>query len=167
MDIHQSEVDLAIRFGVPDDSRLIARLLSDNRRVAVASPDYVSLYGKPEHPVELSKHHCLCYFVNNRLDDQWRFYHEDEVYAVNVYAYSTTDDSSLARQWAIEGDGIVYKSLLDVQADLKQGRLVKLFDGFLGQPSPLYLLYPSRDNMPARLRVFIDFLMDKAKKIEA
>jgi DNA-binding transcriptional LysR family regulator len=62
------------------------------------------------------------------------------------------------RNWAVQGHGIAYKSRLDVEGDLESGRLVDLFPDARGEPSPLYVAYPSRRYQPARIKVLLGYL---------
>jgi len=62
------------------------------------------------------------------------------------------------RHWAVQGHGIAYKSRLNVAGDLESGRLVELFPDARGQPSPLYVAYPSRRYQPARIKVLLGCL---------
>lgn len=165
-DLQKSSINLAIRFGVPTDSSLIVRPMVDTQEVACASPAYLETYGEPSHPQELTQHTCLCYRVKGLKKDEWTFFRDNEINRIKVVGALVTDDSSIARQWAIEGLGVVYKSLVDVREDIRQGRLVRLFQGYRGQSAPLYVIYPSRDNLPERARAFIDFLALQGDRIK-
>ncbi len=165
-DLKKSAIDLAIRFGVPADSSLIARPLINRRRLACASPAYLAQHGTPEHPYELEQHSCICYYVKDQLDRQWRFFDQQETLTVNVQGRFSTDDSSLARQWAVEGKGIVYKSELDMLDDIENGRLLPVLTKYQGQESPLYIVYPSRENLPKRTQVLMEYLLKQFQQLD-
>ena len=160
-DLQRSAIDLAVRFGQPADSSLIARPLSMNRQVACASPEYLKQHGEPRHPCELVNHECLRYHAKGQLQSQWYFHQQEQTFTVDVKGKLSSDDSSLARLWAIEGKGIVYKSELDVKLDIEDGRLVPILTDYVGSASPLYLVYPSRENLPRRIHTMIGFLLQQ------
>ncbi len=67
--------DAALRIAIMEDSSLVARLIAPVRRFVVASPAYLSRYGRPQHPHDLGAHQCLTY-SNRRKRDVWRFTHD-------------------------------------------------------------------------------------------
>ena len=160
-DLKKSSIDLAIRYGFPADSSLIARPLVDSPRIACASPGYLAKHGVPDHPYQLEQHSCICYHVKGQIDTEWRFFDQQEELTVNVHGRLSTDDSSLARQWAVEGKGIIYKSELDVCTNIENGQLVPVLTKYQGQASPLYIVYPSRENLPKRTQLFIQHLLEQ------
>lgn len=68
--------DAALRIAVLEDSSLVARQLATVRRLIVAAPSYLSRYGRPQHPDDLTAHHCLGYAYRAR-QDVWRFKDRD------------------------------------------------------------------------------------------
>ena len=160
-DLQKSAINLAIRFGIPANSNLIARPIAETRQVACASPAYLDKHGEPKTPEDLKQHACLCFRIKGLKNNEWIFYKGEEMAKVKVSGPLTADDSSLARQWAIEGVGIVYKSLLDVEEDIAQGRLVHVLKDYQGQVAPLYAVYPGKQNLPARTKAFIEFLLTR------
>ena len=163
--LHQEPIDVAIRYGEPNDSTLISRPLLNSRRVLCASPEYLQKQGEPRGPRDLMSHNCLCYRLSGSEDNRWAFFQQGQEYLVQVKGNLVVDDTSLARQWALAGEGLVYKSELDVYVDLQQGRLVHLLRSFEGQPSPLYLVYPGAVNLPLRSRMLVDFLLAQVSRI--
>lgn len=158
-------IDLAVRYGFPSDSSCVARLLKDSNRVACASPEYLNRYGTPMHPNELLEHNCLCYKVNDTHDKAWCFFKDEQELKVTVNSMFSTDDSSLARAWAIAGKGIVYKSELDLLQDITSGRLVPLLPDYSGSKSPLYVVYPGAKNQANRTKTFINYLFERAENM--
>ncbi|MDO3388072.1 LysR family transcriptional regulator [Gilvimarinus sp. SDUM040013] len=155
--LYQAPVDLAIRYTTPQDSGLIARELFPARRVACASPAYIEQFGSPKTPDELTQHRCLTYKVSNQPDCHWSFSQNGQEHGVSIQPFAVFDDSSLARQWAIDGLGIVYKSELDVRNDIQSGLLRPILGDFTGQASPLFLVHPSRLHT-RRLTTLAEFL---------
>ncbi len=156
--------DLGIRFGNLPDSNLIVRPLADNHRVLVASPDYLSEYGKPKHPDDLKQHQCL---VMERLGEplnEWEFHIKKKHQTIKVSPALSSNDGAIIRDWALAGRGIAYKSVWDVQRNIKTGQLQTVLDDFvLGfqtsdtEKTGLQLVYPNRKYLPSQVAGFIEF----------
>ncbi|MFJ4193889.1 LysR family transcriptional regulator [Pseudomonas sp. NPDC089534] len=161
-DLFRETVDVALRFGVPGDSTLVALpILPDHRRVACASPAYVARHGSPQHPGELGGHSALIYLRNGRPYNVWRFSRGDETLEVEVQGDYLSDDGEVARRWALAGHGIAYKAWLDVAEDVRAGRLVTLFDDWQGESVPFNLLCPHRVQVSERVKVLQAFLRER------
>jgi len=155
-------VDIAIRYGVPPDSSLVALpLVPDARRVLVASPEYVRRHGGVSHPEELAGRNCLCYVLGEQVHQRWRFWREGHPFDVDVRGDRQVDDGEVVRRWALAGLGIAYKSQLDVQADLQEGRLVTLCPGWQGEVSPLNLMCADRRQLGPAARLLHAFLAER------
>jgi len=161
-DLFRETVDVALRFGVPSDSTLVALpILPAHRRVACASPDYLARHGTPQHPGELNEHSAVLYLRNGRPYNTWRFSREDETLEVEVHGDYLSDDGEVARRWALAGHGIAYKAWLDVAEDVRGGRLLTLFDDWHGESVPFNLLCPHRVQVSERVRVLQAFLQTR------
>ena len=159
IDLYRNPIDLVLRYGLSqEDSKLIGRKLCNNTRVLVASPDYLARHGQPDSVEELARCNCICFYRNGELFNRWRLFHQGQQREVTVSGDSAADDGALVRKWAVQGHGIAYKSRLDVAGDLESGRLVDLFPDARGEPSPLYVAYPSRRYQPARIKVLLGYL---------
>lgn len=164
LDLLRDEVDVALRFGNLADSRLVSRQLILARPVVCASPDYIQRHGAPYKPQDLLQHNCLTFERGGRRHRQWRFAQQGQWMEVRVDGDRSVDDASLARDWALAGAGILYKSAIDVRVDLTSGRLVPLLTDWDTEPYPLHALLPSGRFVPSRVRALVDFL---ALKFEA
>lgn len=159
--IHNN-TDLAIRYGQLADSSLISRQLSHNRRILCASPAYLTQYGIPDSPEELKHHNCLSLNITGGFDSRWVLCHPTKgEMNIDVHGYLHSDDGSLVRLWALEGAGIALKSWLDVCQDIKQGTLSHILTDWGSPDAPLHLLYPHKQFQPARVRLLIEFLVEK------
>ena len=76
-----------------------------------------------------------------------------------------SDDAECVRRWALAGEGIAYKSRLDVQADLDAGRLVALLASFSTEPAPLYLVCPHRLSLTPAVVALKDFLIERLQEV--
>lgn len=165
-DLFRETVDVALRFGVPSDSTLVALpILPQHRRVACASPEYLARCGVPLTPAELSEYSALLYLRDGRPYNQWRFSRGDEVMEVQVHGDYLSDDGEVARRWALAGHGIAYKAWLDVAADVQAGRLVTLFDDWQGESVPFNLLCPHRLQVSERVKVLQAFLQERCEAL--
>ena len=151
-DLYQQPIDLAVRYGQPEDSRFIALPLApDNRRVLVASPDYLARHGKPGSLSELQQHACLLYRLGDAVHDRWRFDLPGEP-QIKVRGTRISDDGDVVRLWALRGLGVAYKSYLDVSRELTSGELVQLLPELPGELAPVHLLLIHRQRLNPALR---------------
>lgn len=164
-DIYRQPVDLALRYGLPPDSSLIALPVArDNRRVLCAAPAYLAAHGRPRHPEELAGHNCLCFMLGEQSHNRWRFFREGRELSVAVRGNRMGDDGDAVRRWALAGHGIAYKSALDIGEELHEGRLVPLCPEWLGEPSPLNLLCADRRQLNPAVQALHTFLADRCRR---
>ncbi|NPT53408.1 LysR family transcriptional regulator [Paraburkholderia elongata] len=163
----QEDIDLAIRFGVPQDSSLVARKLAPNRRVLCASPDYIARKGEPKDPRDLVNFDCIVLGTASGPANEWRFTRGDEVqqYTVPFETSRETNDGAVAREWARRGYGIVIKSMWDVEADLRGDCLKILLPEWRYPDAPLHALYHRNRFMAPRVRVLLDFLSERFAQV--
>jgi DNA-binding transcriptional LysR family regulator len=162
--IYREPVDIALRFGVPPDSSMVALpLLETNPRVLCAAPAYLARRGVPASPNELAGHNCLCFMLDEAVNDRWRFTRGGEEIEVTVAGDRVADDSEVVRRWALAGLGICYRSRMDVQADLASGRLRLVCPEWEGVNTPLYMLLASRKQVSPAVRVLREFLVSRCR----
>ncbi|MBA1429031.1 LysR family transcriptional regulator [Pseudomonas orientalis] len=165
-DLFRDTVDIALRFGVPQDSSLVALPIApDHHRIACASPAYLARHGTPLHPTQLSRHSALRYMRQGQVSKTWRFRQGAQVEEVEVSGDYLSDDGEIVRRWALAGHGIAYKARLDVVGDLAAGRLVALFDGWQGEPAPFNLMCPHRLQVSERVKVLQRFLQARCRTL--
>lgn len=122
-DLVREPLDAAIRYGALMDSSLVAQpLVADLRRALCAAPAYLARYGTPDAPQALRQHNCLRYFWGDTTYERWQFHLPHGTQTVVVKGDRTSDDADLVRRWAVAGQGIVYKSRLDLLPDIRAGR---------------------------------------------
>ncbi|AUZ46413.1 LysR family transcriptional regulator [Pseudomonas orientalis] len=165
-DLFRDTVDIALRFGVPQDSSLVALPIApDHHRIACASPAYLARHGTPLHPTQLSQHSALRYMRQGQVSKTWRFRQGAHVEEVEVNGDYLSDDGEIVRRWALAGHGIAYKARLDVVGDLAAGRLVALFDTWQGEPAPFNLMCPHRLQVSERVKVLQRFLQARCQTL--
>ncbi|WP_299082180.1 LysR family transcriptional regulator [uncultured Ruegeria sp.] len=153
--------DLAVRFGDITDSALRIRNLGSYQRVVCAAPSYLARHGAPERPEDLAKHNCLIMRFGGSLDNVWEFGAGTERQLIPVRGNRIVNDGSLIRSWALEGQGIVLKSELDVGDDVRTGKLVALLGDFLPPPKPLQMMFPPSRAQPRRVAALAQYLHQK------
>ncbi|HHF3041068.1 LysR substrate-binding domain-containing protein [Vibrio diabolicus] len=158
VDIVNERFDLAIRTGVLPDSSLIARKLVDANWIVCASPQYLAKHGIPKQPQALDKHNCLVYSYQENGACEWSFKEGDEVYQITVDGNLCTNNSSVLRNVALLGQGIIYVPRVLVYEDLKQGRLIQLFKDETAKCLGIYAVYPYTRQQPEKIKIFIDHL---------
>ncbi|TKF05078.1 LysR family transcriptional regulator [Vibrio kanaloae] len=166
--IAESGMDIVIRYGELVDSSLISRRLSPSRRVLCASPEYLAKYGTPLTPQDLVEHDCLAMLRSNEELKTWHFQDHDMKKSITVVPKRFSDDGEVIRYWALKGEGIALKSVLDVQDDINNQRLVTLLNGYMKNfntstsvsSADLNVVYISKKYQPKRIRLFLDYLLE-------
>jgi DNA-binding transcriptional LysR family regulator len=150
--------DIAVRIAELEDSSLTARRLAPNRRVVCASPQYLARHGTPRLPEDLAHHNVLTTASDFAMT--WDYKDPDgKPGAVRVAGRYACDNWEVLREWALAGLGIALKSTWDVYRQLQDGSLVALFPGYsFHSDVAIYAVYPHRRHLPAKTRVFIEFL---------
>lgn len=157
-DIAGGEADVAIRFGILADSPLTARRIGQTGRTIVASPDYLARKGTPRIPEDLHNHNCLN-FNFRRAEPVWPFRKEGSDYALTVHGTIEANNGETLGQLAIAGVGITRVGNFSVADDLAAGRLTPVLEAFNpGDVEHIHAVFVGGANMPARARVFVDFL---------
>lgn len=164
-DVFRDPVDIAFRLGRFDNASYVALpLLEHNRRVLVAAPAYLQQHGAPASVDALKEHACLLYQLGGRTHDRWGFDQDGRRHVVAVRGTLQCDDADVVRRWAVAGEGIAYKSWLDVADDVGAGRLRILLQG-AGEALPLNLVCPHRKQFSAAVRQLHDFLQPRLQAL--
>lgn len=167
-DLYRQPVDLAIRYGMTVDSGLVAvPLLTDNRRVLCAAPDYLARHGTPRSPEELARHNCLRFRLSDNVHEQWQFTRDGQTVTVPVRGDRVSDDGDAVRRWALAGHGIAYKSRLDVCTGLASGELVALCTEWTTEAAPLALVCADRRQLSSTVVLLRDHLRRCMERLAA
>ncbi|MCD9033031.1 LysR family transcriptional regulator [Luteimonas sp. Y-2-2-4F] len=162
VDLVAGGFDLAVRYGVLADSRLVARRLAPNRRVLVAAPAYVERRGLPARLEDLQAHDCI--LIGQSPNAQWGFGRAQRPVQVRVRGAFVCNDGEGAHALALEGAGIALKSIWDVGDDLESGRLVQVLSAHAESAAPLHAVYPQGRQQAPRVRLFVQQL---ARRLQA
>jgi DNA-binding transcriptional LysR family regulator len=161
VDLIEKGFDLAVRFGELPDNRINARRIMSNRRFLCASPIYLERHGTPKKLADLSRHRCIVHRQNDDAYGVWRFLIDGRTEIVKVHGALSSNDGDIVQGWALDGQGIVIRSEWDVTKYLDSGRLRRILPEFTLPSADLYAYYPSSKNLPARVRTFINFLVEQ------
>ncbi|WP_140632729.1 LysR family transcriptional regulator [Methylibium rhizosphaerae] len=158
VDIVNEGFDCAVRVGDLPDSSLVSVRLADNRRLCVATPDYLRRHGTPRHPNELSHHDCLTLSSDASQTRGWAFTIDAELHHLRPSARLDCSDGQVLHDWCLAGLGIAWRSTWEVEREVAEGRLVSVLDDFAAPPNGIYAVFPQRKHLPLRVRLWIDFL---------
>ena len=153
-------LDVMIHIDAPEDSSFIARQITTATTNYYASPGYLEQHGEPREPEDVLQHRCVVENRNPRKNvNHWFFRTEEGFRELVVDGHYSADTTYLSLKFVEEGFGIAMLPDHSCRASLEAGRLVKLFKGAHEVRHPLYAIYPSRRHVPAKVRVFLDFLV--------
>lgn len=158
VEIAAGQADIAVRFGPLPDSTLTARKLGETARVIIASPDYLKRYGTPEMPEDLLRHNCLN-FNFRRSEPVWPFRRDGRDFTLSVKGSIEANNGETLGQLAATGVGIARVGTFSVSDVIAAGQLIPLLEAFNpGDVEQIHAVFVGGTNMPARVRVFVDFL---------
>jgi DNA-binding transcriptional LysR family regulator len=158
VDIVNEGFDCAVRVGDLADSSLISVRLADNRRLCVATPDYLKRRGTPQHPSELARHDCLILSSDASQTRGWAFTVDGQLVHLRPHGKLDCSDGQVLHDWCVAGLGIAWRSTWEVEDDIAAGRLVGVLDEFAAPPNGIFAVFPHAKHLPLRVRLWIDFL---------
>ncbi len=157
VDIVSSGIDLAIRIGELPDSTLVARKLAPVRRILCATPKYIEKNGAPKK-LENLDHHVL---IAPHNQGPWKLEGNSGVITYRPNSTLLTNSSEVVRETVIAGLGIALRSTWDVGRELEEGKLQRVLPEYSATKGlGIYAVYPSRNFLPAKVRLFIDYLAE-------
>jgi hypothetical protein len=152
--------DLQIKFGEPTATRNVMALLLRNRRVLIASPEYLRAHGRPKRLSDLEDHACIALRQEHAAYDVWRFGDDD---SVRIRSGLSTNDGEIAVSWVLGGHGIMLRSEWDIARHVRAGRLEVVLPRH-AMRADIFAVYPERLNLSAKVRMFIDILRDRIRE---
>jgi len=164
VNLFEQGYDLALRVGPLSDSSLIARKLGTSGRILVAAPDYLKQHGQPGSPGELTQHKCLSFGEQRSGRSSWVLTCGSQIRQVDFYSVLRCDDMATTMQLARSGAGIAQIPVFVCKESLESGSLQQILAQWYGPVAEFYLVYTQRELMPARVRMLIDFLSERARK---
>jgi DNA-binding transcriptional LysR family regulator len=163
VDLAGEGFDCAVRVGDFPDSSLVSVRLADNRRLCVATPEYLRRHGTPEHPNDLLRLDCLTLSSDASQTRGWAFQLQDRAGEGELAHFKPAgpldcSDGQVLHDWCLQGYGIAWRSTWEVEQEIAEGRLVEVLSGFAAPPNGIYAVFPQRKHLPLRVRLWIDFL---------
>ncbi len=162
VDLAGEGYDCAVRVGDLPDSSLVSVRLADNRRLCVATPEYLKRNGTPQHPSELMKFDCLTLSSDASQTRGWAFRvpkaEGEEVVYLRPGGPLDCSDGQVLHDWCLAGYGIAWRSTWEVEREVAAGQLAEVLGEFAAPPNGIYAVFPQRKHLPLRVRLWIDFL---------
>jgi DNA-binding transcriptional LysR family regulator len=164
LDLIDNGIDVAIRTReVEPDSNITIRRLAATRRILAASPEYFSKNGRPRQPGDLVKHALLIYVYANN-PNELRFVRAEKEQIVAVKGLLESNDGQILKAAALRGMGILVQPSYIVYDDIVAGRLVPVLEDWDLPRLQINIAYPSRKHLSAKVRSFIDFMVEEFEK---
>lgn len=162
VDIINEGFDLEIRVGDDIPGQHLGRRLASNRRVLCAAPGYLQRRGTPQTLDELQQHDCLVIKERDNAFGIWNLNRDGGQESVRVSGPLSSNNGEIVLQWALDGRGVLLRSLWDVKPLLAQGRLVQVLEDY-SQSANVWAVYPTRLAHSGKLRACVEFLQEHFK----
>ena len=148
------------------DSNMVAKRIATSRRVFCASPDYLRKAGELKTPKDLHNHNCLLLRFPGSQQWRWTLTHPSgQSETLSLLGSMDSDNSEILTDWCLAGHGIAMKEVWEVASYLQNGCLKEVLPDYPPVSYPISALYPHSQYLPARVRLFIDFLAEEFKDL--
>lgn len=163
VDVVEGGFDVVIRIARLRDSSLVARKLATDRLVVCAAPAYLARAGRPTSPADLVHHNCL-HYARVATAAEWRFRGPGGSFVVPARSNFSATNGTVLREAAIAGLGLAVLPSFMVADDVEAGRLELVLEGQRKAQVGIYALFAQRRQLPARTKLFLDFLVAQFSK---
>jgi len=155
-------IDLEVRLGLVSDSSLMCRRIGWTTAFLCAAPSYLERRGVPKSPAEVNTHDCICY---SRAGDgrSWLFSDGSDEIAVRISPRLVANSALAVHRAVLSGGGLAVLSHILAYPDMEEGRLINALPDYPPVRLPINLVYPSRKNLPLRVRTVLDFLVEAVR----
>ena len=161
VDLVDEGFDVAVRIGAIGSQNLVGRKIGETSLVCCAAPSYLERHGEPRAPEDLAAHTCLTYEYSS-LKNMWPFRDRDgRDRNVRINGPVRANNGRFLEALAVAGAGIVYEPDFIVGPDVRAGRLKTILREFRPPSANIYVAYPSRRHLSAKMRVFREFLAER------
>lgn len=165
IDFYRDSVDLALRYGSPNNANIYGFKICNVPRILCATQDYLDKNGTPQHPQDLASHNGLFYQLQDITHDVWDFSQQKATFKIKMRGNRVSNDGDLVRRWCVAGKGLAVKSALDMSNDLLSGKVVSLLPDFTPTSTELWLIFPNRQSITPAARLLRDMLKEKSTHI--
>jgi DNA-binding transcriptional LysR family regulator len=152
-------IDLAVRIGHLADSSLVARHVGEMRRITVASPGYLKARGEPKRPQDIAAHDTI-QFGSAAGSDEWRFAEGGNEVRLDHSPRLSTNSADAAIRYAEAGGGLTRVLAYQAAEAIKRGRLKAVLTKFEQPALPIHMIYPTSRLLSAKVRTFIDLVVE-------
>ena len=157
VDLVAEGYDLALRIGYMQDSSLVARKISSSPMHFVASPSYLESRGTPLTPDDLEYHQGLLY-KSSLNQVHWQSTKVNQIQRYKIQSKVVSNNGMALLEMTKAGLGISNSPAFFVKEALASGELVEILSEYKQKPLDIYVVYPNRRHLPAKVRAFIEFL---------
>lgn len=157
VDLVAEGYDLALRIGYMQDSSLVARKISSSPMHFVASPSYLEARGTPLTPDDLEYHQGLLY-KSSLNQVHWQSTKANQIQRYKIQSKVVSNNGMALLEMTKAGLGISNSPSFFVKDALASGELIEILSEYKQKPLEIYVVYPNRRHLPAKVRAFIEFL---------
>ncbi|UTW44668.1 LysR family transcriptional regulator [bacterium SCSIO 12696] len=170
IDFYRDSVDMALRYGSPNDASLYGFKICDVPALLCATESYLQTHGTPKKPEDLAAHNGLFYQLHDVIHDTWAFTHrgranKEKTHKIKMKGNRASNDGDLVRRWCVAGHGLAIKSCLDMAADLLAGKVVTVMPDYQPRSTELWLICPSRQSITPAVRLLRDRVREKCQEL--
>ena len=165
-DFTSDRVDVSFRNGRMEDSQVIARQMIPMQMLVCASPGYVERHGVPRSVDDIATHRCLNFRLASGRLHEWEFKIDGRLHRTTPHASLIFNDADLVLQAVLDGHGLAQLAGYQVCDHLRAGRLVACLPQHAPDDRGHYLCYLSRQHLPARMRVFVDYMIAAVRQLD-
>ena len=159
IDLVEEGVDVSVRFGLLQDSSLIARRLTQSEFKVIGTPGYFVRYGRPKTPDDLVNHNCLAFtFRGTRLARPWRFASAAVESTLIPRGNMSFSDGAALFEAACAGYGLAQINDFYPDTLIARGKLATVLEKYRPKPEPIWLVYPPTRHLTPKVRAFVDFM---------
>lgn len=160
VDLMTEGFDLELRIGGPSSAQAIARKILPNHRILCASPGYIERLGAPVELAEIAEHDVIGIRERDQNYGTWHLHSQQGHHTVAYQARLMSNNGIVAKEWCLNGHGIMLRSIWNVKKELEAGELIQILPDYY-QPADIYASYTARLETSAKLRVCVEFLMQE------
>jgi DNA-binding transcriptional LysR family regulator len=161
VDLIENGYDVAVRVGEMSDSRLVTRVLTKGQHITVAAPKYLAKFGTPKTPQDVDQHNCII----GRYGQEWMFRAKNgRAMNVRVRGNLHIFNGDAYREAAVAGIGLAQNTWWLFRWDIQNGTVVPVLEDYAADGAPVSVVYPANRHVSAKVRAFIDFLVEISKR---
>jgi len=162
VDVVREGVDCVLRYGALPDSDLVARTVTMLDRITVAAPAYLARHGTPEAPADLARHRAVSLrSITTGALTPFEFARADGVERIEVASPFSVTGTESYRDAVLLGLGLAQMPVFHIERDLAEGRLVRVLTEHPLPSAPISILYPRSRQLSPRVRLFIDWAVQR------